>query len=549
MTVVDQPQLKTNQTDANFLTKLAAIFRALFGSSTVASRSTRFESSDMIREETEEGSFIVAPCGYRVRVPQAAESHSSLGEMVSNVRDGLAIVPPLPSVVIELMKEIQNPNATATSVGNIAASDPGMAASLIRTVNSAAFGLTRKITSVSEAVNYLGFSMVKSMVLRLQLDVVLGGKAKSNDDVLDLWIHSLIVSYIGDVLAKRVAGVDRGFVATLGLLHDIGKLAVHTQFPNESKMLRDLIANGENDEGLLAREARVLGVDHAELGANLVSKWGLPGDLVKAIRWHHAPSRAFEPCDPKALHQAMTILQIANQLAKYCYVYSDQTEVDEISPEMLSQVGFGPDITGLLDAEVCLAASRAILLADDGGGRPVTSVHRFIRLNRGETGAAVIKALAETPAGASQISVNDELCEAIFNRDSGHKISQMNAAANEAGGKSLLSDVQKKAGNFPFPDQVRTAVGLVTRCVLANALTHRANDRIVIGLSDIGGCGQLAIRAESLGFTARFGADCTTALGARALELELANILNLGWFDSIATSTDGATIVFTAKKV
>jgi putative nucleotidyltransferase with HDIG domain len=306
-------------------------------------------------EQTGNGTFVVAPGGYRIRVPKSDDIHDSIGDMMPSIKEGLNLVPPLPHVVAQLLKEIQDPNATASSVGDIAASDPAMAASMIRTVNSAAFGLSRKITSVAEAVNFLGFTSVKSMVLRLQLEQTLGGAGKKgNDDVEDLWIHSLVVSYIADTLARKVPGADRGFVSTLALLHDIGKLVVQTQFPHEAEQLR----GSSGDEAPLSREVRVLGVDHAALGANLAAKWGLPGDLVQAIRWHHRPDRAFSASDPKQMQQAMYLLQIANQLAKYCYVYQDETEIDAITDAAYDLVGFKHDLTALLTPEVRAARPR-----------------------------------------------------------------------------------------------------------------------------------------------------------------------------------------------
>ena len=69
-----------------------------------------------------------------------------------------------------------NIRSTASSVAEIASSDPALAASLLRLVNSAASGLSRKTTSVSEAVSYLGFAIVRSLVVKLRLADVLPGR-------------------------------------------------------------------------------------------------------------------------------------------------------------------------------------------------------------------------------------------------------------------------------------------------------------------------------------------------------------------------------------
>ena len=175
MSLDDQTETRaaSSPVDDGLWARLATTFRGVFAASTASTGAPAGRQQG----QQGEGTFVVAPGGYRIRVPQADDLHESVGQMLPSLVEGLSLVPPLPAVVVQLLKEIRDPNASAASVAEIAASDPAMAASLIRTVNSAAFSLNRKITSVSEAVNYLGFSSVKSLLLRLKLDETLGSEA------------------------------------------------------------------------------------------------------------------------------------------------------------------------------------------------------------------------------------------------------------------------------------------------------------------------------------------------------------------------------------
>src|ERR1700685_1020177 len=94
---------------------------------------------------SDEPQEVVAPGGIHIRTLDDTAVHFGIGEMLPKVKDTMSLIPPFPQLLINLLKKIQNPLATATSVGNIAANDPALATSLIRTVNSAAFGLQRKI--------------------------------------------------------------------------------------------------------------------------------------------------------------------------------------------------------------------------------------------------------------------------------------------------------------------------------------------------------------------------------------------------------------------
>jgi putative nucleotidyltransferase with HDIG domain len=512
----------------------------------LASPAVTVSDDGVYAETAEEASYVVAPCGYRIRVPRPDDMDRSVGEILPNIREGLDLVPPLPNAVVELLKEIQNPTASAASVASIAASDPAMAASLIRAVNSAALGMHRKITSVPEAVSYLGFSSVKSLLLRLKLEQNLSGKAAASDDVADLWVHSLMVSYIAECLARRVRGVDSGFVSTLGLLHDIGKLVIQSRFPEQAKALRESIASG-SAESLLEQESRVLGVDHAALGAQIASNWKLPGDLVKAIRWHHFPERAFEAGDPKHLHQSMYLVQIANQLAKYCYIYDDGVEFDMIADGAFTSLGFAPQLTALLDTGVCAAASRAVFFADEGSNRSVSSIRRFLHLHRGDGAAKFLSALDSSPTGTRQVDVDNELCECLFHPENGEQ-RPLNAPTTAEGAKTLLKDVQRRMDGIKSSAGDRLALSLVTRCVLASTIVDDKS-KLEVAVTLDARRTRLAFRSPVLSFAQRFGANWDADAALLALESELANVLNLNWFESILTSSDGSILTFTTRAV
>ena len=538
---------------------LAWLRRLLFGDP--VTRSVETTVAEMNADQTATASsaeapatYVTAPGGYRIRIPQPDDVHHGIDAMIPSVRDGLSLIPPLPHVVTELLREIQDPNATAASVGKIAASDPALAASLIRTVNSAAFALHRKITSAHEAVNYLGFSSVKSMVLHLQLEQALGSGGATDPDVQDLWVHSVMVSFIADTLAKRVPDVDRGFATTLGLLHDIGKLVVLTRFPEEAKQLRAIrTAPGEHKQAL-ADERRVLGVTHADLGANVAAKWGLPGDLVRSIRFHHFPHKAFEATDPEQFHKTMFLVQIANQLAKYCYVYTDETEIDVVDPSSLKLLGFGPNLTSLLDDEVRAAASRAIFIAQDQ--QAFSGVRRFLQLHHGGPAATLLAAAAQTPADAPlQITVDDTAADALLpssldaghdDPDAKHRV-RSTVTSTDQGLRSLNQDLNKLLAKTELPGPLQLSMGMTARCVLANIPLDRT-EKVELSLVRDGNEGSMVLRASALGFARRFNAEVDPIAARRVLGTEMANVLNLGWFDRISCSADGTTLVFTTKQ-
>jgi putative nucleotidyltransferase with HDIG domain len=486
--------------------------------------------------------FVVTPCGYRIRVPSTDEVGHSVGEMLPEVRDSLAQVPPLPQVVIELLREVQDAHSTAASVASVASTDPVLAAALLRTVNSAAMGLSRKIASVTEAVSYLGFGLVKSVLIRLRLDETLPTTGKMGADAEDLWVHSLATSYVAEVLADRVRGVDRGFVSTLGLLHDIGKLAMMSKLKILGQMA---LAPSASDEAGRCREARVLGVDHAGLGAALAHAWGLPADLVRAIRFHHHPEQAYEATDPVPLRQAAMIVYVANQLAKYGYGHADDIEVAAIPPGAGELLGIDVSLSALMDQKVTGAISKAILFVAENTKQPKTIPKRLIRLRRGPEVVQFAKAAAVI---SPRVSVDEQLTP-LFSRESDA------AAILRASGTTRESDVAKliDAGLFhqskmSLPPSLAAPAAELLRCLLPNVVEAKGEHPVNLVQQLTGPTFLIALHCEALGFAQRVGTPTTTEQGLTLLQAEFGGLMNLGWVDSIRCSPDGTMLAIEMKQ-
>jgi putative nucleotidyltransferase with HDIG domain len=450
-------------------------------------------------------------------------------------------------VVIDLLREIQDPKSTAASVAAIASSDPALAASLIRTVNAAAVGLARKISSVNEAVSYLGFGAVKAMVVRLRLQEVMTPRNQRGIiDTEDLWVHSLATSYAADCLARRVNGMDTGFAATLGLLHDIGKLAIIAQLPNEAQALN------QGSDDLLAQEAKLLGVDHAGVGANLAATWKLPADLVQAIRFHHHPNQAFHETDPLALRQAVFIVHIANQLAKYCFTHSDRIEIEQVSDEAFALLGLAPSLPKLLDQKMRAAIGRAVLLADANTARSAATPRRFLRFL---TGDAATRA-ATAPGSEPRVIVDDSAIEELlaptvplYEQNSSAPQARFETAADAGAITEVLKAVhahQDSIGTSAgMSAETRSVLALMTRALLPNLLQLSTNGQpIEIGQSASNGCIRLAVRCSALATAQRLGRDATAEEAQRLAAAELANVLNLGWFERLTINSDGSAMFF-----
>ncbi len=207
----------------------------------------------------------------------------------------LPTVPALPSAGIQFMEATRNPEAKVDDLVRILEYDPSLTSNLLRLVNSPLFAGNRPIHSVREALIRLGFSKV----LQLALTAAFAPLGRRPVAGYDLPPGAILRNAIASALAVRelakAAEVDEGdYIFTAALLHDIGKIVMGAFAAADVGAVA--AAAAERNLPFDEAEREVLGIDHAEAGAELLKAWGLPGPIVAAVRWHHDPDRADPVC-------------------------------------------------------------------------------------------------------------------------------------------------------------------------------------------------------------------------------------------------------------
>ncbi len=197
-------------------------------------------------------------------------------------------IPPLPTVVTQIMKLIADERSNASSFESLFKKDPILTARLLRLVNSSFFGVRNKIRSIQQAIVTVGYQSLKNLVLAASISRIIKGTYPSygyKDS--GLWQHSFLTA----TWAERLAGelgwskdeAERVFVS--GLLHDIGKLVISNYLSDHiQEMLVSLI---ESEGNLVFAEQHVVGIDHAEIGACVAHKWNFSSHLIDIIKHHH----------------------------------------------------------------------------------------------------------------------------------------------------------------------------------------------------------------------------------------------------------------------
>jgi HD-like signal output (HDOD) protein len=204
----------------------------------------------------------------------------------------LGRLPGLPATYFEVVKRTESPNASVESVAEVVARDPTLSARLLQMVNSAASGLTERITSPEGAVAFLGLDTVKALVLCLQVFNPGPPRETPNLPLHHLWRHSFAVAQLARKLALLHTDDSRissdAFAA--GLLHRIGQILLVTHLACEYGPI--LMRAREQHHLLSDEELAHLGVNSNQVGAYLLGLWGMPVPLVEAVALYPTPSLA-----------------------------------------------------------------------------------------------------------------------------------------------------------------------------------------------------------------------------------------------------------------
>ena len=213
----------------------------------------------------------------------------------------------MPQVVLQLLDAMHDEKSSPASLEQILESDPALSSKILSLANSSYYGLRQKITTIRRAVVVIGFRELELLTLGSGLAEIFDvTRMPQGFDGQALWLHCLAVSWIGRELALAARYDPPDEIMLAGLLHDLGKLILATQFQKEFSALLDLT---QQDVPFYQAEKKMR-LEHTEVGFMLAEKWGLPPVHATVIRDHHMP-------DPESPHyQACCLVSLADQLAK-----------------------------------------------------------------------------------------------------------------------------------------------------------------------------------------------------------------------------------------
>lgn len=237
-----------------------------------------------------------------------------------------------PPIYHKLHKAMQDPNVSFGDFSDIISADPNLSARLLRIANSAFYGLDSKVETITHALSIVGIDQVTELALAAVMVNQFKGIPKDLVSMQSFWMHSIGCGLAARTIAKNVdeRHVEPYYIA--GMLHDVGSLIIYKEVPEKAREI--LVRCRAEGLALSLAEEDILGFTHAQVGAIVFTKWGLPKSLVEAVQFHHYPSKAKEyPMFAAIVHLA-DIIAYEMKLGT-----GGEPGIPEVDPAAIQRVG------------------------------------------------------------------------------------------------------------------------------------------------------------------------------------------------------------------
>jgi HD-like signal output (HDOD) protein/CheY-like chemotaxis protein len=281
--------------------------------------------------------FLAKPCEVeqlKAVIERACALRDTLAtDSLRRLVGGMTTVPSIPALFAEITNAVESNTASLQAIGAIMAKDMGMTAKVLQLANSAYFGTRRSVSTVEQAVMFLGLDTIQTLVLSVHIFSLLPKEIAASFPIDCMWTESMESGRVARAIARAEGRspleVEQAYTA--GVLHNVGTLVLAANLPDR---VSAVLAKASTD-GIPEWEAErsEFGVSHAEVGAYLLGLWGLSDPIVEAVAYHHRPNdcvggEGFRPLT--AVHVAQALYQEATQRPGHSSARIDAVYLDRL---------------------------------------------------------------------------------------------------------------------------------------------------------------------------------------------------------------------------
>lgn len=226
-------------------------------------------------------------------------------ELAVRLRSGDLALPAYPQIAMKL-RELLDTDVGISEISRLLSQDAAVSAKLLQVANSAQYANVRKVDTIENAVSRIGLAGACNMAEMLAKRSLYSSRSPAYMPFLDeLWVHSMACAHACMILGRLVERAPTTKLFSLGLLHDVGKLAMLHAIA-QSDVGGKLI---EGEEGA-ALFRMFLRTHHAQFGVALMRRWRFDEDFLVVAGYHDDLGSA------KTMSRQLLIVHLANLLAR-----------------------------------------------------------------------------------------------------------------------------------------------------------------------------------------------------------------------------------------
>ncbi len=245
-----------------------------------------------------------------------------------------------PDVALRINELINLEETTNAELEQLIIHDPALTAKILKLANSSYFGCSGKIETISRAITLIGHKELRNLVMAISVISIFEGISSDLVDMEAFWYHSITCGVMARSIATHLKSKEQERFFISGLLHDIGKLVLFSQFPKESA--QTLRFKDQGDDAVIEAERKIFGFTHAELGAELLKQWQLPMSIWKLVQFQ------LDPLNEEAPKRDACILHVAAHIANCVEPCARRTgDLDKMKPtykiEAWNQLDLSPE--------------------------------------------------------------------------------------------------------------------------------------------------------------------------------------------------------------
>ncbi|MCX5817914.1 MAG: HDOD domain-containing protein [Proteobacteria bacterium] len=272
------------------------------------------------------------------------------------IEERLSVLPPIPTTSIKLLDLLRKPESNPEKITALVSTNPVFSGKILQTINSSYFELPGKITSVGRAITLLGYNNVRTIVFQETIKNVVPKHLDMEPDLyIKTWVHSAIVSTCAGYIGKKLFKFSEYDLATIGLLHDIGKYFLVT-LESYFEIISDIPA--------LIKEEHQYGINHAVAGGLIANKWKLPHVIVHGIEYHHYPSFFLPEAIPEQYRTQCFTICLADLIAKVLGYHGQNEQTLPIRDEYFEMYGINKDIRGIITTDLVRDVEKSRLTVE-----------------------------------------------------------------------------------------------------------------------------------------------------------------------------------------